>query len=180
MLTNHTVNCRTFEEITRQPYNDNLCVLFMLSLHLHGNQKLEGETSKVFNSFINRLDGLTPLQFQGVHLKDIPVVEDLLHLNIFLYEIDIVDGKIIGELARRSAQKNGNTVTLLRYNILICYVSNINEVFQSLQFSNRHTFLNRTSNLEHHLTFCSERVKHVYTKDVYQIRETLFDKLNPF
>ena len=47
-------------------------------------------------------------QFQGVHMNDIPFVEDLLTLNILLYDIDIVDGNIIGELARRSVQKLRN------------------------------------------------------------------------
>ena len=62
-------------------------------------------------------------------MNDIPTVEDLLTLNILLYDIDIVDGNIIGELARRSMQKYNNTVRLLRYNNHICYVSNINAVF---------------------------------------------------
>ena len=35
-------------------------------------------------------------------------------------------------------------------------------------------------NLERHLARCSERVKHMYTENVYQLRETLFDKLDPF
>ena len=41
-------------------------------------------------------------------------VEDLLTLNIFLYDIDISDGNIVEEFARRSAQKYENTVRLLR------------------------------------------------------------------
>ena len=60
------------------------------------------------------MDGLSADQFQGVHMNDIPIVEDLLTLNILLYDIDIVDGKIVGELARRSVQKNENTVRLLK------------------------------------------------------------------
>ena len=51
------------------------------------------------------MDGLSADQFQGVHMNDIPFVEDLLTLNIVLYVIDIVDGNIIRELARRSVQK---------------------------------------------------------------------------
>ena len=58
-------------------------------------------------------------------MNDFPIVEDLLTLNILLYDIDIVDGNIMGELARRSVQKYDNTVRLLRYNNHICYVSNI-------------------------------------------------------
>ena len=105
LLKNCTISCLTFEEDTRQPHNDNLCPFRALALHLHGNQRLEEETSKVFNSFVNKNDGLSPNQFNGVHINDIPIVEDLLTLNILLYDIDIVDGNIIEELARRSVQK---------------------------------------------------------------------------
>ena len=50
---NHNVNCLTFERNTRQPYNDNLCLFRALALHLHGNETLEEETSKLFNLFLN-------------------------------------------------------------------------------------------------------------------------------
>ena len=97
LLKNHTINCLTFEENTRQPYNNNLCLFRALALHMHGNQRLEENTSKLFNLFINKMDGLSPNQFQ-VHMYDIPIVEDLLTLNILLYGIDFVDGNIVGEL----------------------------------------------------------------------------------
>ena len=180
LLKNQTINCLTFEESSRQPYNDNLCLFRALALHLHGTQRLEEETSKLFILFINKMDGLCADQFQGVHMNDIPIVEDLLTLNILLYDIDIVDGNIIGELATRSVKKNENTVRLLRYNNHICYVNNINAVLQSFRWPNCETFFNRTFNLERHLTICSERVKNVYPRNVYQIRETLFDKLDSF
>ena len=102
------------------------------------------------------MDGLSADQFQGVHMNDIPTVEDLLILNIVLYVIDIMDGNIIGELARRSVQKYEKTVRLLRYNNHICYVNNINAVFQSFCCPNCDTFFNRTFNLERKLTTCSE------------------------
>ena len=50
-------------------------------------------------------------------MTDIPKVEDLLQLNIFLYDIDFVDGELIGELARKSIQKFEKSVKLLRYSI---------------------------------------------------------------
>ena len=140
LLKNCTINCLTYEENTRQSNNDNLCLFRALALHLHGNQRLKDETSKVFNSFIKEMDGLSPNQFKGVHMNDIPIVEDLLTLNILLYDIDIVDGDIIGELARRSVRKYYNTVGLLRFNNHICYVSNINAVFQSFRCPNFDTF----------------------------------------
>ena len=59
-------------------------------------------------------------------------------------------------------------------------MSNINAVFQSFRCPNSDTFFNITFNLERHLTTCTERVKHIYTRNVYQIRETFFDKLDFF
>ena len=180
LLRNCTINCLTFEENTRQPYNENLCLFSALALHLHRNQRLEEETPKIFNLFIYKMDGLSADQFQGVHMNDIPIVEDLLTINIVLYDTDIVDGIIIGELARRRVQKYENTVRLLRYNNHTCYVNNFNAVFQSFRCPNCDTVLNRTFNLERHLTTCSEPVKNVYPRNVYQISETLFDKLDSF
>ena len=180
LLRNCTINCLTYEENTRQPYNDNLCLFRALVLHLHGTQRFEEKTSKLFNLFINKMVGLSPNQFQGVHMIDIPTVEDLLTLNILLYDIDIVDGKIIGELARRCVQKYENTVRLLRYNNHVCYLNNFNAVLQVFRCSNCDTFFNRNFNLERHLTTCSERVENVYPRNVYQVREIPFDKLDSF
>ena len=133
LLRNRTINCLTYEENTRQPYNDKLCVFRALALHWHGTHRLEEETSKLFTLFIIKMNGLSPNQFQGVHMNDIPTVEDLLTLNILLYDMDIVDGNIVGQLARRSVQKYESTVQLLRYNNHICYLNNINAVLQSFR-----------------------------------------------
>ena len=162
LLRNGTINCLTYEENTRQLYNDNLCRFRALALHLHGTHQLEEETSKLFNLFINKTDALSPNQFQGVQMNDIPTVEDLLTLKVLAYAVDIVDGNIVVELARRSVQKCENTVRLLRYNNHICYGNNINAVFQFFRCPHFDTFFNRTFKWERHLTTCSERVENVY------------------
>ena len=113
-------------------------------------------------------------------MNNILIVEDLLTLNIVLYDIDIVDGNIIRELAGGSVQKYENTVRLLRYNNHISYVNNINAVFQSFRCPNFDNFVNRTFNWERHLTTRSERVINVYPRNIHQIRETLSDKLDFF
>ena len=114
ILRNCNVNCLLFERKTRQPYNDNLCLFRALALHLHGNEKLEEETSKIFTLFLNNCEEGDPSKSQGVHMTDTPKVEDLLQLIIFLYNIDFVDGELIGELCRGSIQKYEKIVKLLR------------------------------------------------------------------
>ena len=105
LLCNRNVNCLTYEKNTLQPYNDNLCLFRTLALHFHGNKKLQQETSKIFKLFLNNSEKRDVSEFQGVHLNDIPKVEDLLQLKIFPYDIDFVDRELIGELTRRSIQK---------------------------------------------------------------------------
>ena len=61
LLKNHTLNCLTYEKNTTQPYNDNLCLFRALALHLDGTQRLEEETSKVFNLFITKWIDSVPI-----------------------------------------------------------------------------------------------------------------------
>ena len=180
LLKNHTVNCLTFEKNTRKPYNDNLCLFRALALHLHGNERLEEETSKLFNLFLVNSTIPDPSKLQGVRMDDVPSVENIVGINIFKYDIDLFDGAMVGQLARRSIKKYEKNVQLIRCTSHICYVDNINALFKAFRCPTCDTYFQKTGNLERHLVRCSERVKHIYPKNVYQLRETLFDKLDSF
>ena len=180
LLRNSSINCLTFEKSTRKPYNDNLCLFRALALHLHGNERLEEETSKLFNLFLVNSTNPDPSKFQGVCMDDIPAVEDIVGINIFIYDIDLIDGEMVGELARRSIKKYEKNVQLVRYNSHICYVDNINALFKAFRCPTCDKYFQKTWKLERHLVSCSERVKHIYPKNVYQLQETLFDKLDSF
>ena len=62
-------------------------------------------------------------------MDDIPSVEDIVCINFFIYDIDLIDGAMIGELAPRSIKKYEKNVQLIRYNSLICYVDKIHAFF---------------------------------------------------
>ena len=149
-------------------------------MHLRGDGGLEEETSKMFKPFLEKTRGNDPALFQGVCLNDIPIVENLVHVNIFLYYKDIVHGGLIEELARRTVVKRSNNVQLLRYNSHIRYVSNIKDLVKADQCPSCDQFFVKTGNLERQLTACSERIEHVYPKNVSQIHETLCDKRDSF
>ena len=177
---NPTVNCLTYEQNTKKPYKDNLCLIRALALHLHGNQRLEEETSKLFNPFLFNSTNPDPSNFQRFCMDDIPSVEDIVGINIFIYDIDLIDGAMVGELARRSIKKYEKNVQLIIYNSHICYVDNIQALFKACRCPTCDIYFQKTGNLERHLVRCSERVKHIYPKNVYQLQETLFDKLDSF
>ena len=56
----------------------------------------------------------------------------------------------------------------------------MNSFFKSSCCSTCDTIISKTGNSQRHLITCSERVKHIYPKNVYHLRETLFEKLDFF
>ena len=104
----------------------------------------------------------------------------MLQLNVFLYELDFVDGELIGEIARRRVQKFKKSVKFLRCNNHVCFVSDMNSFFKSFRCSTCDAIFSKTESLERHLVTCSEQVKHIYPKNVHQLRENLFEKLDSF
>ena len=74
-----------------------------------------------------------------------------------------MDGVMIGELVRRSVGKHSNTVGLIRYNINVCYVSNVNALFEAYRCPSSDKFFNEAENLESSTSY-KERVKHIFLK----------------
>ena len=113
-------------------------------------------------------------------MNDIPSAEDLFGINNFIDDIDLVDGAMFGQLARQSIKKYEKSVQLIRCISHICHVDNIHATFKVFRCPTCDTYIQKTENLECHLVRCSQRVKNINPKNVYQLRETLFDKLDSF
>ena len=76
-----------------------------------------------------------PANIRGVCMVDILRVEHVAQADIVLYRIDIVDGSMIGELARSSIGKHSNTMQRSVDNSQLWYVSNIKTLLKSLSLS---------------------------------------------
>ena len=113
-------------------------------------------------------------------MDDNPSVKDIVRISIFIYDIDLVDGAMCGEIARRRIKKYGKNVQLIWFNSHICYVDNTHALFKGFRCPTCDTYFEKTGSLERHMVRCSERVKHIYPKNAYQLRGTLFDKLDSF
>ena len=111
-------------------------------------------------------------------MDDIPTVDDIVGINNFIFVIDLIDSAMVGELAQRSIKKYEKNVQLIVQSCHLCYVHNINALFKAFRCPTCDTYFQKTGNLERHLVRCSEHVKHIYPKNLYQLRETLFDKLD--
>ena len=84
---------------------------------IYSSKKLVSLVLQTFESFVQE--------------EDIAAMKSIVPADIFLYDIDIIDGSMIGEFARISVGKPSNTVRLLRYISHICYVSNNNALLKT-------------------------------------------------
>ena len=107
-----------------------------------------------------------------------PVVEVLLHLNIFLQEIGNLDGKSISELAKQSVKEHDKTIRLLRYNNHICYVSKHSSNFQCFRCHSCDTFFKRRSILTKNRLSVVSRLNTFLEQTFIKQRKTFFASLN--
>ena len=107
----------------------------------------------------------------------LPVVEEFVQRNIFIFDFDIQEGEYVGELAKRSTGKFEKAVKLLRFNNYIIHTNDIHSLFECFRCPSCDCFFNRSNIFNIHLKFCKDRVRHNYPKNVNELRKTLFEKL---
>ena len=133
----------------------------------------------LFSSFLYE-SGHDAINFRGVSIDHLVIVENAIKHNILIYDIDIVDGDFVGELARRSVEMYEENIKLLRYNNHICYVNDVSTFFKRFRCPSCDTFIHKAGNFNRHVKTCKNRVQHIHPKRVYTLRKTLYDKLDGF
>ena len=162
-----------------ETYKDYLHLFRAIAVHLYGSSEFETNAKYLFSVFLHE-SGHDAINFRGVSIDHLVFVENAIKHNIFIYDIDIVDGDFVGELARRSVEMYKKNINLLRYNNHICYVDDFNAFFKRFRCPCCNTFIQKAGNFNCHDKTCKDRVQHIYPKSVYTLRETLFDKLGAF
>ena len=99
-------------------------------------------------------------------------------LSSFMTLILLMDNWLVSSVEKViKSLKKCRTFTLQNH---ICYVNNTNALFKAFRCTTCDTFFSKTGNLDRHLVTCSDGVKDIYPKNVYELRETLFEKLDAF
>ena len=96
--------------------------------------------------------------------------------NLFFYGFDVQEGDYVGELACGrvgSIGKFERTVKLLRFNNHIVHTIDIDSFFKCFRCPSYDGFFNWSKTL-------SDWVRRIYPKNVYTLREKLFEKLEGF
>ena len=96
-----------------ETYKDYLCLFRAIAVHLYGSSELEINAKNLFSAFLHE-SGQDAINFRGVSIDHLIFVENAIKHNIFTYDIDLVDGDFVGELARRSIEMYEKNINLLR------------------------------------------------------------------
>ena len=156
-----------------------MCLFRAIAIHLFGSVDVELPAVIIFHNFVTA-GGCDPEHFAGASFDQVPIIEELIKQNTFIYDLNIEDGEIIGELVRRSVERYDENIKLLRYNNQICYVNDNNKFFKKFRCPSCDVFFNHLGHFDRQLKTCKERVKNIYTRGAYSLRETPFEKLGNF
>ena len=115
--------------------------------------------------------------FRGVSVEDLPNVDKIVQRNTFIFDFDIQEGEYVEELARRRIGTFDKTIKLLRFNNHSIHTNDIDAFVKCFRCPSSETFFKRSEFLNKDLLRWKDRVKHIYPKNVYEFRETLFEKL---
>ena len=101
-------------------------------------------------------------------------------MKFFVHDLDIFKNEKVAGLAQQSLQRYDSTLSLLRYNNHIRYLTDIKKVFIAFQCTNCDRFICRSPNLNRHITCCEDKIKNIYWKSFYRLKETIFDEIKYF
>ena len=87
LLKKHSVICLLSNK-DKEPYKDHFCLFRALTMYMNGHNDLESRTSRYFTEFITK-SSHDPKSYRGVSVEEIPVVEEIVQINIFKYDFDI-------------------------------------------------------------------------------------------
>ena len=127
----------------------------------HGHSNLDVHTSQLFTEFISK-SGYNPKSFRGVSINDLPLVEEIVERNIFIYNFDIQEGEYVGETAKRSKGKFEKTLNLLRFNNHIIHTKDIDSFFKCFRCPSCDCLFNSSDNFNRHLLTCKDIVRHTH------------------
>ena len=175
------VQCLVRNYGTGKNFDDNLCMFRALVSHKTQTSKrgIEASTMELFEKFIHALGSSGKQYFRGVKTSDISLLENIANVNINIYSASkSQDGTVCGEQLRRSLGLKTDTCHLLQIGKHVCYINNLETLFHRYKCVTCGKFFNHRGHLNRHTKlYCSDSVRNIYPGKIYNITQTIFEKL---
>ena len=180
LLNNPALMSLDCNEHTGLPYKDNLCFFRCLAVHRGCHpHNLERDTQH----FYERYAEVSNHEFEGVSLDELPELEKLFELNIFVYElVEIYDDEteeksVVAQLIQRSHRRYSNSMYLNLHGKHFSYIKNISLYSKSYSCSKCDKLWKSAWALNRHERTCEAVVKHTFPGGAYRVPQTLFHLL---
>ncbi|CAB3993894.1 Zinc finger and SCAN domain-containing 22, partial [Paramuricea clavata] len=163
---------------TGLPYEDKLCFFRCLALHRGCHpHNLERDTKHFYEQYSDAEE------FDGVTLEELPELEKLFELNIFVYRLvecydeDNDTTSIVAQLIQRSHRAYTNSMYLNLYGSHFSYIKNLGMYSKSYCCSKCDKMWKTARALNRHERTCEASIRHIFPGGAYKVPQTIFDLL---
>lgn len=171
-----------YNKLSKKPFDDNLCMFRAIATHKSDRwEGVEILTAELFEKFLHAVGDCEKRNFRGVKQNEITLLENITDTNINIYSASKNgnDGHIVGEQVRRSLGLYNDTCHLLQVGKHVCYIVDLQSLFKRYKCMRCSKFFTRQSNLHRHVSAnCTEKVRNIYPGKVYNLQQTIFEKLD--
>ena len=157
---------------------DNLCFFRALVIHRGTPALPAGPFEGVVRDLFSELVGGDPLDFEGVHLCDLPLFEKKLQMNINVYElVKNEEDQVVGQIVQRTHRRYMDTMNLNLFEDHFSLITSLDLYYKS--FSCRHCgkVWKKLWLLNRHERTCTNITKKKYVGGSYQADPTVFELL---
>ncbi|CAB3985404.1 Zinc finger and SCAN domain-containing 22 [Paramuricea clavata] len=178
VLENPAIVSLDCDSNTSLPYEDKLCFFRCLAMHKGCHPKnLERDTHHFYEQYSEDDD------FDGVTLEELPELEKLFELNIYVYRLtelhdeDEDKTSIVAQLIQRSHRRYTNSMYLNLYGSHFSYIKNLAMYSKSYCCCKCDKMWKTARALNRHERTCEATIRHVFPGGTYKVPQTIFDLL---
>ncbi|CAB4000813.1 Zinc finger and SCAN domain-containing 22, partial [Paramuricea clavata] len=178
VLGNPAIVSLDCDKNTGLPYEDKLCFFRCLALHRGCHSKnLERDTQHFYEQYDDSDD------FDGVTLEELPELEKLFELNIYVYRLtelhdeDDATTSFVAQLIQRSHRRYANSMYLNLYGSHFSYIKNLAMYSKSYCCCKCDKMWKTARALNRHERTCAGTIRHIFPGGAYKVPQSIFDLL---
>ena len=115
------------------------CLFLEQAMHMNGHNDLYSHNSRYLTGFVLK-SGHDPNSFRGVSVENLPVVDEIVQRNIFIYNFKVQEEEYVGKLAQKIIGRLDETVKLMRFYHDIIHTIDVESFFKCFRCPSCDTF----------------------------------------